>query len=159
MLDGALIECTIRIQPTGPAPATIPSAFSSSFASTGPGTNPFNTATNPTTLSLFGVPAPPTSGFSSSTEGNTAPGPTLFRKPVIYIFAREEMDVCVSVSLIPQWSFFALYPVVKVQDIQPLGGKMGLHQRVQWEVKTKNDGTLREKKTGLDVAYLFWEAR
>ncbi|KAK1223971.1 hypothetical protein PQX77_013132 [Marasmius sp. AFHP31] len=158
MLDGALIECSVRVKPSPTATAfTAPSLF----ASAGPSRGPFNT--NTATSSAFGVPAPSPPSTTTTTSlfstGRPSTEPTRFGKPVIYLFAREEMDVSVSISLIPQWSFSVLYPKVPIEDPRSAsGGKSRFHQRVQWDVETKNDGTLREKSSGLDIAYLFWEA-
>ncbi|KAJ8087490.1 hypothetical protein PM082_006321 [Marasmius tenuissimus] len=158
MLGGALIECSIRVKPTGGPFST---AAPSVFATAGPGRSPFGTST---TTSAFGVPAPSppstTSAFNPVGLARPGPGPGAgtFGKPVIYLFAREEMDVSVSVSLIPQWSFSVLYPRVPIENTKSSIGRSRLHERVQWDVETKNDGMLREKNSGLDVAYLFWEA-
>ncbi|KAF9059743.1 hypothetical protein BDP27DRAFT_1238157 [Rhodocollybia butyracea] len=79
-------------------------------------------------------------------------------KPVIYVFppkGREEMDVSVTVSLVPHWKFSAVYPVVPVQphQLEKLPGEC-----VTWNVCTHQDQTMTEKSTGLDVSYLYWEA-
>ncbi|KAF9059745.1 hypothetical protein BDP27DRAFT_1340761 [Rhodocollybia butyracea] len=79
-------------------------------------------------------------------------------KPVIYIFppkGREEMDVSVTVSLVPQWKFSAVYPAVPVQprQLQKSPGEC-----VTWDVHTHRDQTMTEKSTGLTVSYLYWEA-
>lgn len=73
-------------------------------------------------------------------------------KPVIYLYSPVELDVTVSLSLVPAWSFSAIYPVVPT-------AKATIGERVDWSVRTKTDGTLLEKTTGLEVAYLFWEAQ
>ncbi|KAJ7587362.1 hypothetical protein C8J56DRAFT_941774 [Mycena floridula] len=72
-------------------------------------------------------------------------------KPVIYLEAPVELDVSVNLSLIKQWKFSAIYPVVPV--------KSDAHcETINWEVRTKKDGSLNEKRTGLGVSYLYWEA-
>lgn len=73
------------------------------------------------------------------------------RKPVIYIFSPKDMEVRIELSLTSSWKFTALYPVVPIKvwrnkDI------------ITWDIHTKTDGTLTELNTGLDVAYLYWEA-
>jgi len=70
-------------------------------------------------------------------------------KPVIYLFSPTERNVSVTLSLIPEWTISVLYPVVPKC---PLG-------KVQWKVKTHADGTLTETSSGLNIAYLFWEAQ
>ncbi|KAF9061952.1 hypothetical protein BDP27DRAFT_1234261 [Rhodocollybia butyracea] len=79
-------------------------------------------------------------------------------KPVIYVFppqGREEMDVSVTVSLVPQWKFSAIYPVVPVQPHQ---FEKSLEECITWDVRTHRDQTMTEKSTGLTVSYLYWEA-
>lgn len=75
-------------------------------------------------------------------------------KPVIYLFppAGTEVDATVKLSLVPEWHLSAIYPVVSIKTLSPRG------QSLQWDVKASSDGTLLEKNTGLEVAYLFWEA-
>ncbi|KAF9035338.1 hypothetical protein BDZ89DRAFT_1062086 [Hymenopellis radicata] len=60
-------------------------------------------------------------------------------KPVIYLFSPSDMDVRVSLSL------------------RLVAGPMA--EEIVWNVKTHSDGTLTETNTGLDVSYLYWEAR
>ena len=74
-------------------------------------------------------------------------------KPVIYLFSPEDIDATVALSLVPEWRFSALYPVVPVK--QQDGG----HEKTHWDIRTHSDGSLTEKITGLDVSYLFWEAQ
>ncbi|KAF7330085.1 Ubiquitin family protein [Mycena kentingensis (nom. inval.)] len=75
-------------------------------------------------------------------------------KPVILLHSPTEMDVVVRLGLTPDWSFSALYPVVPVEE--PKDAR--LHQSVVWNVRTRPDGTMRDKASGADVSYLFWEA-
>ncbi|KAI0088381.1 hypothetical protein BDY19DRAFT_994282 [Irpex rosettiformis] len=73
-------------------------------------------------------------------------------KPIIYIMAPGVLDdVSVSLSLIPGWSFSAIYPHV------PVVCNNG-DETIEWVVSTLPDGTLVDKKSGLRVSYLFWEA-
>ncbi|KAF9059741.1 hypothetical protein BDP27DRAFT_1453066 [Rhodocollybia butyracea] len=79
-------------------------------------------------------------------------------KPVIYVFppaGREEMDVSVCVSLVPQWKFSAVYPVVSVQPNQL---KKSPGECITWDVCMHRDQTMTEKSTDLTVSYLYWEA-
>ena len=73
-------------------------------------------------------------------------------KPVIYLYSPSEVTATVKLSLVPAWSFSAIYPVV------PIGSDASGEQKLEWKVTTKADGTLREHNVGVDVAYLFWEA-
>ncbi|KAJ6459127.1 hypothetical protein C8R47DRAFT_1328041 [Mycena vitilis] len=72
------------------------------------------------------------------------------RKPVIYIHSPTETEVSVALTLTREWDFSVIYPVVPI--------KSTTGQRIQWNVHTHLDGSLTELNTGLDVAYLFWEA-
>ncbi|KAJ6459121.1 hypothetical protein C8R47DRAFT_994807 [Mycena vitilis] len=74
-------------------------------------------------------------------------------KPVIYVYSPTEIDVSVALTLIPEWDFSAIYPVVPTKSSPSNAG-----QSIQWNVRTHLDGSLTERNTGLDVAYLFWEA-
>lgn len=71
-------------------------------------------------------------------------------KPVIYLYSPSDVDVSVKLSLSPEWSFSAIYPVVTL--------KQENRQHIEWNVRTHQDGNLTERNTGLDVSYLFWEA-
>jgi hypothetical protein len=73
----------------------------------------------------------------------------VFAKPVIYLFSPSDIDVSVKLSLIPEWSLSAIYPVVTTEDHG---------QRLEWNVRTHQDGSLTEHNSGLDISYLFWEA-
>ncbi|KAG1749577.1 hypothetical protein EDD22DRAFT_958005 [Suillus occidentalis] len=72
-----------------------------------------------------------------------------FAKPVIYLFSPFDIDVSVKLSLIPEWSLSVIYPVVTTEDHG---------QRLEWNVRTHQDGSLTEYNSGLDISYLFWEA-
>jgi hypothetical protein len=63
------------------------------------------------------------------------------------------LEATVVLSLISEWVFSAVYPVVPVKSAA-LGA-----QEVTWNVLAKPDGTMTESATDLEVAYLFWEAR
>ncbi|KAF9563453.1 hypothetical protein CPC08DRAFT_323610 [Agrocybe pediades] len=75
-------------------------------------------------------------------------------KPVIYLFSPSPIEASVKLSLAPQWDFSAIYPVVPIEKAV---GKEH-HQEVTWRVRSQPNGDLKELTTGLDVAYLFWEA-
>jgi len=60
------------------------------------------------------------------------------------------IDASVKLALSPEWRFSAIYPVVAT--------KRHGEELVEWNVRTHQDGSLTENNTGLDVAYLFWEA-
>jgi ubiquitin C len=74
-------------------------------------------------------------------------------KPVIYLLSPTEVDASVTLSLTPNWSFSAVYPVVPIQSSPRCGNQ------IQWNVKVHGDGNLTELSTGLQMAYLFWEAQ
>ena len=74
-------------------------------------------------------------------------------KPVIYLMAPEAIDASVELSLIPQWSLSAIYPVV---PIKPASSHS--LEKLTWRVQIHPNGELTEVTTGLDTAYLFWEA-
>ncbi|KAF4609942.1 hypothetical protein D9613_010307 [Agrocybe pediades] len=76
-------------------------------------------------------------------------------KPVIYLFSPLPVEASVKLALAPQWDFSAIYPVV---SIEKPGVEQAHHQEVTWRVQTQSNGDLKELNTGLDVAYLFWEA-
>ena len=72
-------------------------------------------------------------------------------KPVIYLYAPSELTVSVKLSLVPQWSFSAIYPIVPIKHVK--------NEEQEWKVRVKPNGELTEMNTGLDVAYLFCEAQ
>ncbi|KAK7440958.1 hypothetical protein VKT23_016735 [Stygiomarasmius scandens] len=73
-------------------------------------------------------------------------------KPVIYLYAPKELRARVKLSLVPSWQFSALYPVVPVHS-----GEQG--QSLEWDVSTREDGSLFDHDSKADIAYLYWEAR
>ncbi|KAJ7097361.1 hypothetical protein C8R44DRAFT_643573, partial [Mycena epipterygia] len=77
-------------------------------------------------------------------------------KPVIYIYSPVDIDIAVSLTLIRDWSFSTIYPVVPAKS--PFSPS-GVGQRILWNVRTHPDGSLIELNTDLDVTYLFWEAQ
>ncbi|TRM59990.1 hypothetical protein BD626DRAFT_506103 [Schizophyllum amplum] len=81
-------------------------------------------------------------------------------KPVIYLYAPQQVEATVRLSLTYEWGFSVVYPVVPVKKARlGTGEATKVGQAVEWRVQTQQDGTLRELSTGLDVAYLYWEAR
>lgn len=80
-------------------------------------------------------------------------------KPVIYLFPSRQLDAIVRLSLVPQWDFDTIYPVVPVYRIDAAEAKaVDVHQAVEWAVTAMPNGDLTEKNTGLNISYLFWEA-
>ncbi|TCD66905.1 hypothetical protein EIP91_000744 [Steccherinum ochraceum] len=77
-------------------------------------------------------------------------------KPVIYIWTPESQQVSVQLSLSPQWEFSVLYPVSPIALVKT---KEGNGQGTTWNVVTREDGSLLDVGTGLEVSYLFWEAQ
>jgi len=75
-------------------------------------------------------------------------------KPVIYLFSPSEIDASVTLSLVPDWRFSAVYPVVPIKSLYP-----ELGEQIQWQVRVHKDGSLTEIDTGLEMTYLFWEAQ
>ncbi|KAI5831446.1 hypothetical protein K523DRAFT_269933 [Schizophyllum commune Tattone D] len=73
-------------------------------------------------------------------------------KPVVYLYSPRTVEATVRLSLVPEWNFSVVYPVVPVKST-------GAGQGLEWRVQTQQDGTLRELTTGLEVAYLYWEAK
>lgn len=71
-------------------------------------------------------------------------------KPVIYIYSPTNVDATVRLSLTSEWRLSVVYPVVPITR--------GPKEHIEWNVRTHQDGTLTETNTGIDVAYLFWEA-
>ncbi|KAG2116999.1 uncharacterized protein F5147DRAFT_811009 [Suillus discolor] len=73
----------------------------------------------------------------------------LAKKPVIYLYSPSDIDVSVKLSLIPEWRLSVIYPVITTEDHG---------RRLEWNVRTHQDGSLTERDSGLNVSYLFWEA-
>ncbi|KAI5887724.1 uncharacterized protein SCHCODRAFT_02638820 [Schizophyllum commune H4-8] len=72
--------------------------------------------------------------------------------PVVYLYSPQPVEATVRLSLVPEWNFSVVYPVVPVKST-------AAGQGLEWRVRTQQDGTLRELTTGLEVAYLYWEAK
>ena len=78
------------------------------------------------------------------------------RKPVIYLYPPAPMDICVELSLTSAWVFSAVYPLVAIQRHKLADGQA--REYIQWGVHAVPSGLLKDKLSGKDVAYLFWEA-
>ncbi|KAL8292210.1 hypothetical protein RQP46_001676 [Phenoliferia psychrophenolica] len=76
-------------------------------------------------------------------------------KPVIYLFPPTPLaSVRVDLSLVPEWTFSALYPVVPINRSKaPHSGTTAT-----WTVTASPSGDLVELSSGLSLSYLFWEA-
>ncbi len=80
-------------------------------------------------------------------------------KPVIYLYPPIPLsEVNVQLSLVPSWSFSALYPSTPIQSTRQKRCE-GDAQTVSWTVSAKPDGTLTDKVSNLEISYLFWEAQ
>ncbi|KAG8982513.1 hypothetical protein FRB90_006727, partial [Tulasnella sp. 427] len=75
-------------------------------------------------------------------------------KPVIYLFPPQPLEATVRLALEPAWRFDTVYPVVPFQDDVKTG-----QQRIQWSVEASPSGNLRDKDSGTEITYLFWEAK
>lgn len=76
------------------------------------------------------------------------------RKPVIYLLSPEAIEASVTLSLIPEWRFSSIYPIVPIQR-----STHDSKEEITWRVQVHPGGELTELITGLNVAYLFWEAQ
>jgi hypothetical protein len=73
------------------------------------------------------------------------------RKPVIYLYPPSSLpDVTVELALASSWRFSAVHP--------PPRSTVSLPQSLTWTVAAEPDGTLVDKTSGMEVAYLYWEA-
>lgn len=121
-----------------------PSAASSTAVSPGPTLQPVITRRND-----FSPPSIP-DGRDDSYEFRA-------KKPVIYLYPPDYLpDVTVQLNLTPSWSFSAVYPSAQ-STIQSGEGATDA-QSLTWAVQAEADGRLREKTTGTEVTYLYWEA-
>jgi len=77
-------------------------------------------------------------------------------KPVIYLYPPMVMDVSVKLSLIPAWEYSAVYPLTAIKTIELAKGQEG--QQIEWHIHANPSGLLRDKLSGKDITYLFWEA-
>jgi hypothetical protein len=73
-------------------------------------------------------------------------------KPVIYLQPPGDLEnVSVTLGLVREWDFSAVYPVVPSKIIQN-------RSTIEWNVAAKASGELTEHASGLQLSYLFWEA-
>jgi len=79
------------------------------------------------------------------------------KKPVIYLYPPSSIpNVTVDLHLTSCWQFSAVYP--SPQTTISLG-EHSTAQSLTWAVAAEPDGTLVEKTTGVEISYLYWEAR
>ncbi|KAG8915375.1 hypothetical protein FRC02_004543 [Tulasnella sp. 418] len=76
-------------------------------------------------------------------------------KPVIYLYPPHPVNAAVTLSLVPQWHFSAVYPTAPTYPSK-LGAQTG--EAVEWKILARPDGTLRDNSSGVEATYLFWEA-
>jgi len=74
-------------------------------------------------------------------------------KPVVYLFSPSDIEASVKLSLVPEWKISVIYPVVPIK-----APTTHSNEELTWRVRVHPSGDLTELNTGLDVAYLFWEA-
>ncbi|KIO32157.1 hypothetical protein M407DRAFT_67171 [Tulasnella calospora MUT 4182] len=75
-------------------------------------------------------------------------------KPVIYLFPHTSLNAKVKLSLVPQWSFSAVYPL-------PIRGSFkegASSQSAEWDVVAHPNGMMTMEGSPTEVAYIFWEA-
>ncbi|KAK0470987.1 hypothetical protein IW261DRAFT_1513918 [Armillaria novae-zelandiae] len=78
--------------------------------------------------------------------------PLLGLKPVVYVFSPLPTDALIRLSLSKAWSFSVIYPDAPITDSE-------FGQSITWNVKTNEDHTLTDMRTGTRVSYLFWETK
>ncbi|KAF6748216.1 hypothetical protein DFP72DRAFT_820699 [Ephemerocybe angulata] len=72
-------------------------------------------------------------------------------KPVIYLYPTTATRISTTLSLVPEWEFSAIYPVVPAKSTEN-------GQELKWVVDAQPSGILTEVATGMEVSYLYWEA-
>ncbi|GAA6042998.1 hypothetical protein JCM8097_003879 [Rhodosporidiobolus ruineniae] len=87
-------------------------------------------------------------------DGRTLSGYNIKADSTLHMYLRLRAAAAspIALTLSPQWSFSALYPVVDVSK-----GKQG-DSIASWTVSAKPDASLIELSSGLALSYLFWEA-
>ncbi|KAH9960158.1 hypothetical protein BC827DRAFT_1133568 [Russula dissimulans] len=81
------------------------------------------------------------------------------KKPVIYLYPPSSIpNVTVDLHLTSCWQFSAVYPSPQTTTGIPLG-EHSTAQSLTWAVAAEPDGTLVERTTGVEISYLYWEAR
>jgi hypothetical protein len=82
---------------------------------------------------------------------------TTVRKPVIYLYPPSSLaDVTVELALASSWRFSAVHPPPRT-TVPP--GEPHTAQALTWTVAAEPDGTLLDKTSGMEVSYLYWEAK
>jgi hypothetical protein len=78
-------------------------------------------------------------------------------KPVIYLLPPSSLaDVTVELALASSWRFSAVHPPPRT-TVPP--GEPHTAQALTWTVAAEPDGTLVDKTSGMEVSYLYWEAK
>ena len=81
----------------------------------------------------------------------------MVRKPVIYLYPPSNLeDVTVELALTSSWRFSAVHPPPQT-TIPP--GEPHTAQSLTWKVTAKPNGMLFDKTSGMEVSYLYWEAK
>ena len=78
-------------------------------------------------------------------------------KPVIYIMpprTSPAVAATVELALSGSWSLSAIYPL----HPDATRGNRSYGQKTSWAVQADSNGVLRDKATGAEVSYLYWEA-
>ena len=78
-------------------------------------------------------------------------------KPVIYIMpprTSPAVAATVELALSRSWSLSAIYPL----HPDATRGNRSYGQKTSWTVQADSNGVLRDKATGAEVSYLYWEA-
>ncbi|KAN0118447.1 hypothetical protein V8E52_005177 [Russula decolorans] len=135
--------------------AEMPSAYSESeCSSTVVSLDPDNTRPAPNVQ----IPAVrPTRSALASVFSGRGQAVASVRKPVIYLYPPSRLsDVTVELLLTSSWSFSAIYPLP--QTAITSGEKQIAAQSLTWSVEAEPDGKLVDKTSGVEVAYLYWEA-
>lgn len=100
----------------------------------------------------------PASRPSSLAAAFSSSGPKQsIRKPVIYLYPPFRLpEVSVELLLTSSWSFSAIYPLP--HTAMTSDEKRIPAQSLTWIVEAEPDGKLVDKTSGVEVAYLYWEA-
>ena len=78
-------------------------------------------------------------------------------KPVIYLFPPSSLtDVTVDLALTSSWRFSAVHPPPRATTPP---GRPHTAQSLTWTVTAEPNGTLVDKTSGMEVSYLYWEAK
>ncbi|KAF8271149.1 hypothetical protein EI94DRAFT_614301 [Lactarius quietus] len=81
----------------------------------------------------------------------------MIAKPVIYLYPPSSLpDISVQLALTPAWRFYAVHPPPRT-TIPP--GEPHTAQSLTWSVTAEPNGTLVDNTSGMEVSYLYWEAK